>query len=91
MTSRCISGFLYYSFSHLQVVAIGDNWVAIATDKCFIRMYSVGGIQREIISFPGQVITMNGCDSHLGVVYQETEGMINHHNYFVRTCVCLCV
>ena len=39
-------------------------------------MYSLGGVQCEIISSPGVVITMSGCGSHLGVVYQETEGKI---------------
>ena len=71
VTCTCI---VLYSL-YVQVVAIGNDWVAIATDKLFIRIYTLGGVQREIISCPGQVITMSGCGSQLGVVYQETEGM----------------
>ena len=61
----------------VKVVAIGDGWVAIATDKQFIRLYSLGGVQHEIISCPGQIVTMNGCGGLLGVVYQQTQGTLN--------------
>ena len=53
------------------MVALGDTWVAVATDKNYIRLFSLGGTQREIISIPGgQVVTLSGRDQ-LIIVYQE--------------------
>ena len=51
---------------------MGDGWIAVATDKQYIRLYSLGGVQREVISSPGQIVTMAGRDSSLAVVYQTT-------------------
>ena len=61
---------------------MGDGWVAVATDKQYIRLYSLGGVQREVISSPGQIVTMAGRDSSLAVVYQTTScEIIRVHNY----------
>ena len=54
------------------MVALGDTWVAVATDKNYIRLFSLGGTQREIISIPGgQVVTLSGRGDQLIIVYQE--------------------
>ena len=54
------------------MVALGDTWIAVATDKNYIRLFSLGGTQREIISIPGgQVVTLSGRGDQLIIVYQE--------------------
>ena len=52
-------------------VAIGDGWIAIATNKQMLRLFSVGGVQREIVSIPGRPITLAGWGGRLAIVYQS--------------------
>ena len=60
----------------VQVVALGDSWVAVATDKNYIRLFSLGGTQREVISIPGgQVVSLAGKGDQLIIIYQESTSM----------------
>ena len=56
----------------------------MATNKQFLRLYTLGGVQREVISLPGQVVTLNGEGDYVIIVYQETTSMLNY------TCTCIC-
>ena len=51
-------------------VAVGDGWIAIATNKQMLRLFSVGGVQREVISVPGRPVTLSGWGGRLAIVYQ---------------------
>lgn len=60
----------------VQVVALGDSWVAVATDKNYIRLFSLAGTQREVISIPGgQVVSLAGKGDQLIIIYQESTSM----------------
>ena len=54
------------------MVALGDEWVAVATNKNYVRLFSLGGSQREVISYVGQIVSLAGRGEHLIIVYQET-------------------
>ena len=54
----------------IQTVTIGDGWVAMATNKQLLRLLTVGGVQREVISLPGAPVTLAGWGGRLAVVYQ---------------------
>lgn len=43
-----------------ELVAIGDTWVAVATNKQYVRLLSHSGIQRFILSLAGPCVTMVG-------------------------------
>mmetsp|Transcript_21248 Transcript_21248/g.31628 ORF Transcript_21248/g.31628 Transcript_21248/m.31628 type:complete len:733 (+) Transcript_21248:516-2714(+) len=51
-------------------VAIGKHWVAVGTSKQMVRVMGVSGMQNNIFSLGGHIVTMVGTDSHLAVVYQ---------------------
>ena len=51
-------------------VAVGDGWIAVATSKQMLRLFSVGGVQREVISIPGHPVTVCGWGGKLAIVYQ---------------------
>ncbi len=53
----------------ITAVAMGDSWIAIATNKQLLRLFSVGGTQREVVSVPGAVVTLGGWGGKLAVVY----------------------
>lgn len=52
-------------------VAVGDGWIAIATNKQMLRLFSIGGVQREVISIPGRPVTVCGWGGRLAIVYQS--------------------
>lgn len=56
-----------------EVLAVGasDKLVAVATDSRFLRVFSVMGTQREVISIPGAVVSVTGFDDKLMVVYHS--------------------
>ena len=42
----------------------------MATNKQLLRLLTVGGVQREVISLPGTPVTLAGWGGRLAVVYQ---------------------
>lgn len=51
-------------------VAIGNRWIAVATSRQLLRLFTVGGVQKEVISVPGHVTTLAAWGPHLSIVYQ---------------------
>ena len=77
-------------------IAVGDGWIAIATNKQMLRLFSVGGVQREVISVPGHLVTVSGWGGRLAIVYQagpckclEDKELINLLNFHIITCTCI--
>ena len=54
----------------IEAVAMGDGWIAVATNKRLLRLFSVGGVQKEVLSLPGQPVTLAGWGPRLAVVYE---------------------
>lgn len=55
-------------------IAAGDNFVALSTSRRNLRIFTVGGTQREIIALPGSVIAMNGLRNALIIAYHNGIG-----------------
>ncbi|XP_040189566.1 WD repeat and HMG-box DNA-binding protein 1 isoform X1 [Rana temporaria] len=58
----------------LQAVCLGLGWVACATSALLLRIFSVGGVQKEILSLPGPVVCMAGHGEQLILVYHRGTG-----------------
>ncbi|KAI4502565.1 hypothetical protein M0802_002477 [Mischocyttarus mexicanus] len=58
-----------------QCIAAGDSFVAIATSRRYLRIFMIGGTQREIIALPGPVVAMNAYKNHLVVAYHDGLGV----------------
>lgn len=56
-------------------VAAGDCFVALATSKRHLRLFTIGGVQREVLSIPGSVVAMNARGNHLLVAYHSGVGI----------------
>lgn len=52
----------------IRGVAVGDKWVAVATNKNHLRMFTAGGMQREVVMLTGPLVTMVGEGDKLMVV-----------------------
>ncbi|XP_071642540.1 WD repeat and HMG-box DNA-binding protein 1-like [Temnothorax longispinosus] len=55
-------------------LAAGDNFVAVATSRRNLRIFMIGGTQREILALPGPVVAMNGLGNHLVIAYHAGIG-----------------
>lgn len=50
---------------------MGRGWVAAATSAMLVRLFSIGGVQREVFSLPGPVVCMAGHGEQLLIVYHR--------------------
>ncbi|KAM6980521.1 WD repeat and HMG-box DNA-binding protein 1 [Aplochiton taeniatus] len=55
-------------------VCLGQGWAAAATSARLLRLFSVGGVQRELFSLPGPVVCMAGHGEQLLIVYHRGTG-----------------
>lgn len=52
----------------VKVVALGTSWVAAVTSLNFLRIFSEGGLQKNVISLDGPIVTASGFKDELAVV-----------------------
>ncbi|XP_028763635.1 WD repeat and HMG-box DNA-binding protein 1 [Neltuma alba] len=63
----------------VKVVALGTAWVAAATSFNYLRIFTDGGLQRNIISLDGPVVTASGFKDKLAVV-THASGCVSSDN-----------
>ncbi|CAN9506679.1 unnamed protein product [Ophioblennius macclurei] len=57
-----------------RALCLGQGWAAVATSSLTLRLFSIGGVQREIFSLPGPVVCMAGHGEQLVIVYHRATG-----------------
>ncbi|XP_069382482.1 WD repeat and HMG-box DNA-binding protein 1 isoform X1 [Paralichthys olivaceus] len=57
-----------------RALCLGQGWVAVATSTLMLRLFSIGGVQREIFSLPGPVVCMAAHGEQLLIVYHRATG-----------------
>lgn len=62
-----------------RALCLGQGWAAVATNVQMLRLFSIGGVQKEIFSLPGPVVCMSGHGEQLLVVYHRGEGQKHTH------------
>jgi len=60
---------------YVEAITCGTGFVAIATDKRFIRIFTTGGIQTNIFSIPGRVVCVSSHEQFLMIIYHMASGM----------------
>ncbi|XP_011171190.1 WD repeat and HMG-box DNA-binding protein 1 [Solenopsis invicta] len=63
-----------------ECLAAGDNFIAVATSRRNLRLFMIGGTQREILALPGPIVTMNGLGNHLVIAYHAGIGPTGDQN-----------
>ena len=63
-----------------QLVAIGDTWVAVYTNKQYVRIISHSGIQKFILSLTGPAVSIVGHGHQLAIVYHDGIPLPGHQN-----------
>ena len=65
-------------------LAAGDSWVAVTTSSSHLRIFSAGGMQREVIMTSGSLVSMVGAGERLMVVWQGGQQELSYSLYRVR-------
>ncbi|KAA0710958.1 DNA-binding protein 1 Acidic nucleoplasmic [Triplophysa tibetana] len=58
----------------VRALCLGQGWAAVATSTLMVRLFSIGGVQREMFSLPGAVVCMAGHGEQLLIVYHRGTG-----------------
>ncbi|XP_010630836.1 WD repeat and HMG-box DNA-binding protein 1 isoform X1 [Fukomys damarensis] len=58
----------------VEAVCLGQGWAAAATSALLLRLFSIGGVQKEIFSLPGPVVSLAGHREQLFIVYHRGTG-----------------
>ncbi|XP_068235136.1 WD repeat and HMG-box DNA-binding protein 1 [Palaemon carinicauda] len=58
----------------IVAICIGTGWLAAATDKRNLRVFSTSGIQRDIINIPGEVVCLAAAEDQLMFIYHTGMG-----------------
>lgn len=64
----------------IQAVASGESFIACVSNKRLLRIFSIGGLQREIISLPGPIVCLNAKESLLVAVFHCGQGVPEDQN-----------
>ncbi|XP_041652334.1 WD repeat and HMG-box DNA-binding protein 1 [Cheilinus undulatus] len=57
-----------------RALCLGQGWAAVATNTLMLRLFSIGGVQKEIFSLPGPVVCMSAHGEQLLIVYHRATG-----------------
>uniref|UniRef100_A0A8C2VT22 WD repeat and HMG-box DNA binding protein 1 n=1 Tax=Chinchilla lanigera TaxID=34839 RepID=A0A8C2VT22_CHILA len=58
----------------VEAVCLGQGWAAAATSALLLRLFTVGGVQKEVFSLPGPVVSLAGHGEQLLIVYHRGTG-----------------
>ncbi|CAM4691951.1 WD repeat and HMG-box DNA-binding protein 1 [Lepidochelys kempii] len=58
----------------IEAICLGQGWAACATSAMLTRVFTIGGVQKEIFSLPGPVVSMAGHGEQLVVIYHRGTG-----------------
>jgi len=56
------------------VICLGGDWLAAATDQRIVRIFSITGIQLQLFSIAGPVVSMAASDDKLMIVQHSGLG-----------------
>lgn len=59
----------------IQAVAVGEEWVAAVTDSQHLRIFTISGLQREVLFLPGRVVSASGSSKYLVIAYHRGSGL----------------
>ena len=68
----------------IEAVCLGQGWAAAATSSLLLRLFTIGGVQKEVFSLPGPVVSMAGHGEQLIIVYHRGRLVLIFCN-FTRT------
>uniref|UniRef100_A0A8I5U4N3 WD repeat and HMG-box DNA-binding protein 1 n=1 Tax=Pongo abelii TaxID=9601 RepID=A0A8I5U4N3_PONAB len=58
----------------IEAICLGQGWAAAATSALLLRLFTIGGVQKEVFSLAGPVVSMAGHGEQLFIVYHRGTG-----------------
>ncbi|XP_002754018.1 WD repeat and HMG-box DNA-binding protein 1 isoform X2 [Callithrix jacchus] len=58
----------------IEAICVGQGWTAAATSALLLRLFTIGGVQKEVFSLAGPVVSMAGHGEQLFIVYHRGTG-----------------
>jgi hypothetical protein len=58
----------------IELVSLGEDFLAIATSQRLIRLMSLSGIQQRIIRLQGPVVSISAYQNQLWIIHHSTQG-----------------
>ncbi|XP_055292372.1 WD repeat and HMG-box DNA-binding protein 1 isoform X1 [Moschus berezovskii] len=58
----------------IEAICLGQGWAAAATSSLLLRLFTIGGVQKEVFSLPGPIVSMAGHGEQLVIVYHRGTG-----------------
>lgn len=58
----------------VEAICLGQGWAAAATSALLLRLFTIGGVQKEVFSLPGPVVSLAGYGEQLLIVYHRGTG-----------------
>lgn len=55
----------------IEAICLGLGWAAAATSALLLRLFTIGGVQKEVFCLPGPVVSMAGHGEQLCIVYHR--------------------
>jgi len=71
-----------------QVVCVGDSWLAAATDQRLVRILSITGIQLQLFSVAGPIVSLAASDIKLMTVHHAGLGQWSQHRMMLNYSDC---
>ncbi|XP_042306910.1 LOW QUALITY PROTEIN: WD repeat and HMG-box DNA-binding protein 1 [Sceloporus undulatus] len=68
----------------VEAICLGHGWAACATSTLLLRVFTIGGVQKEIFSLPGPVVSMAGHGEQLLVIFHKGTGFEGDQNLGVQ-------
>ncbi|XP_074651576.1 WD repeat and HMG-box DNA-binding protein 1-like [Tubulanus polymorphus] len=68
----------------IQCITLGSGWIAVGTDKRHVRIFTISGIQCQIFSTPGPIVTLAAHGNQLMTVFHIGQGVPGDQNLGVK-------
>ncbi|XP_048732901.2 WD repeat and HMG-box DNA-binding protein 1-like [Ostrea edulis] len=59
----------------IEAVTVGEDWIAVTTSDRVVRIFSLGGLQKDIFSIPGPIVCLSAHTNQLLIVYHRGMGL----------------
>ena len=67
---------------NFQNVAVNQKYIAVATDARLLRIFTVGGLQYQLLSIPGPIVSMAMSETQILIVYHQGTGEFKKLLYY---------
>jgi chromosome transmission fidelity protein 4 len=67
-----------------QCVALGSDWIAVATSRDILRVFALSGLQKAVLCLPGLIVSLVGQNDTLCMVFHHGVSLPGHQSLSMR-------